>query len=258
MLNAVGNAAAYRYAQSTLLATAKEEETQESALSSAQTAESVPQTQTTDDSGKTQTTPALLEQYSDQEIKRAIAYAILKADWSKGASMKATELDESYKTMLQTQKTFEKEYAVRVCAHESSTPENPVLYAEVSENGEKKAYLIDINAVDPANVTKTEALALMHYMDKNTEWSGLSYLDLLSAIDEILEEEGIDTDGSTPQASTTKPSFTYNSKGQLYSASPLTINSNLRMQERALRMQLILDDIGMSGVVSGSAKKYWA
>lgn len=48
---------------------------------------------------------------------------------------------------------------------EGSTQENPVIYVETNYGGEKQAYNIRINDIDPRNASKLELFALSSYAD---------------------------------------------------------------------------------------------
>lgn len=51
-------------------------------------------------------------------------------------------------------------YTCKLYQHESSTTEQPIMYAEVEVNGVVEAYLIDVNRIDRENATELEMLAL--------------------------------------------------------------------------------------------------
>ena len=188
------------------------------------------------------------------KIREAIALSLLKVDSEIGASMQKTEIDESYRESdgFRKLETFDGKTSVWACEDESSTPEKPVIYLEVEQDGERTAYLVDIDSIDAASMTRFEALALMRYMQNDPSWSDLTYSDMLNAISSLFGNQGGNVQ-TTPNivdqiGNYCKPTFTYNRDGayNFDSGSYTAVfeqNRELRMAERTLRLQNILSSI---------------
>lgn len=81
------------------------------------------------------------------------------------------KVDESYRETLCPMMFFigEKPRDVFTAMPKNSTTERPEVYLEIRENGEKKAYLIDLNQIDPSNMTRMEGLALVYRLSKRDD-----------------------------------------------------------------------------------------
>ncbi|MDL2263504.1 hypothetical protein LJC31_02515 [Synergistaceae bacterium OttesenSCG-928-I11] len=189
-----------------------------------------------------------------QKIRDAIALALLKKETEALASMQETEINETYRESgdLRKLETFDGTLRVWACEDESSTPEKPVVYLEVEENGEQAAYLVDIDSIDAASMTRFEALALMRYMQNDPAWSDLTYSDMLNAISSLFGNQSGKVE-TTPNivdqiGNYCKPTLTYNRDGayNFDSGSYTAVfeqNRELRMATRALKLQNILSSI---------------
>jgi hypothetical protein len=50
----------------------------------------------------------------------------------------------------------------------TSTEENPIIYLYLTENDEKRAFLVDINRIDLSNMTRMESLTLTYLLEEQT------------------------------------------------------------------------------------------
>jgi hypothetical protein len=190
------------------------------------------------------------------KIREAIALAILKADKGQGAATLAAEIDEARRESEEFVRvnTFESGYDVRIGEDASSTPEKPIMYVETEEDGETSAWLVDIDAIDPASMTKAEALALMQYLSKSEGWIDLSYADMLAAISALFGKGSPSVPGTTSVIHNIdrlgqyyKPTFTY-TKDARHNFSGTSITTfeqtrELREAQRAMRIRNLLERI---------------
>ena len=191
-----------------------------------------------------------------QKIREAVALALLQKDAELAASMKRTEINEAYAESddLRKLQTFDGELGVWACLDESSTPEKPVVYLEVEQDGERTAYLADVDSIDAGGMTRFEALALMRCMQNDPEWSDLTYADMLNAISSLFANQSgsaaTQPDIVDQIGKYCKPTLTYNRDGT-YNADGGSItalfeqNRELRTAARTLRLQNILSSISV-------------
>jgi hypothetical protein len=200
--------------------------------------------------------PASVAETALWKIREAIAMAILKAEKGQGSATLPAEIDEARRESEEFVRvnTFEDGYGVRVCEDASSTPEKPVMYVETEEDGETSAWLVDIDAIDPASMTKTEALALMRYLSSGEGWTDLSYADMLAAISALFGKGSPPGPGTTSAARSIdqlgqyyKPTFTYTKDARHnFSDTSITMfeqTRELREAQRAMQIRNLLERI---------------
>ncbi len=189
-----------------------------------------------------------------QKIREAIALALLRKEDAPPPSMRETALNEVYRASgdLRKMETFDGNLNVWACLDESSTPEKPVVYMEIETDGTRTAHLVDVGSVNPDSITRFEALALVRCMQNDPSWSDLTYTDMLNAISSLVANDpgGKDqtpTDIVDQIGSYCKPTFTYNRDGAYDifggGVSSLDQNRELRVTERALKMQSLMSNI---------------
>jgi|GEM_PF-5733235 len=106
-----------------------------------------------------------VEAAPDNNIKSAIGQALVFENEEKSASAtREVEVDSSYAETLRLLNGFGDGRIVVAEMSKDSTAERPEVYLELRENNETKAYLIDLNKIDPSRMTRIEALALTQHM----------------------------------------------------------------------------------------------
>lgn len=141
---------------------------------------------------------------------------------------------------------------------ESSTKERPIVRVELTDEGGTSAYLVDMNEVDDAKMTKIEAIAMIRHMQAKDDWSDLTYADMLAAISSTLGDGSeADDEGTLGQIGQyIKSSGTYGSNGAYSAPQSAAVSffeqtSAERMGIRAMRLRDLLSKI----VVADDGKK---
>lgn len=188
-----------------------------------------------------------------QNIKNAVAAALVAANSSSlPASIEEIEPREASDADAEMRRieTFTSLLAASARMDETSTADRPVVYIETTEDGETKAYRVDIDAVDVDDMSRLEALALIRYMQSDPQWSDLTYSDILTAMSALFGGSR----GTTATRATMaeqigrylKPTSTYDASGSYAKMGTVSVfeeNRELREASRAMRLQMLTRSI---------------
>ena len=115
-------------------------------------------------------------------VSNGVKSSALQAEINRGDAGPATReiaIDDSYRSngdkVLQM-RACTQDHNIFVWEDRMSTPENPVMYVEIRQDGELKAYQIAVNEIDLSSMTRAEGIALLGYSgNTSNNWGGLTY-----------------------------------------------------------------------------------